>query len=340
MRINVFGVGRSGTKAVQLYLALALLQRHERIGLNYEPFLWQNHLIRHFSVQGIREHERLPLFMTADESSVTESPFVRQLAFYEHGVTKFIGGNGRIAMIKRLMRPDATTFVIRDIYEVLQSVMQRAWDFLGRGLPRRHDWARLVTETQTKFPSIEIPSSPSRQDCNAFFWYVSNKIAINQLQALALEGHQVRVMRFGKDMNASALIDGFGLPEPRLPLSRLHGGLIHTDSFYSPETEGSVLDELSGSLNDLLLRTGLRVGAKTPAHGLWIRGNEHPGAISHSGARRQAGARPPIARSSAYDRWSDDVYADLSELESTSRGGRPAQGTPARSGPQRSLPRA
>jgi len=315
MRINVFGAGRSGTKAVQLCLALALLRKHERIGLNYEPFLWQNHLIRHYSMQGIREHERLPLLMPADEASAAESLFVRQLAFYDHGVTKFINGNGRIAFITRLMLPDATAFVIRDLYDVLQSVMQRPWDFLGKGLPRRQDWPRLAREIRTKYPSIEVPLASSRQDRNAFFWYVSNKVAIGQLQTLASQGHLVRVLRFKKDMDTSPLLSAFGLMAPGLPMSQLQGGLIHTGTFYTPDTNRSMPGLFCGTLNDLLLRIGLRHGAPAPRPGLWVTRNERQEAVPPPGTKRGAAGRTPLARTALYDRWRDEVYADLAVLE-------------------------
>ena len=40
MNIVVYGVGRSGTKAIQLYLAYMAAIRSGKVHINYEPYLW------------------------------------------------------------------------------------------------------------------------------------------------------------------------------------------------------------------------------------------------------------------------------------------------------------
>ena len=54
MKINIFGVGRSGTKGIQMYLTLCMLERFKKIGINYEPFLWHDILLKYYSIVRIR----------------------------------------------------------------------------------------------------------------------------------------------------------------------------------------------------------------------------------------------------------------------------------------------
>ena len=38
MHISIYGVGRSGTKAIQLYLSYLLAQKHGQVWINFEPY--------------------------------------------------------------------------------------------------------------------------------------------------------------------------------------------------------------------------------------------------------------------------------------------------------------
>ena len=38
--ILIYGVGRSGTKAIQLYLSYLIALQEEKMWINYEPYFW------------------------------------------------------------------------------------------------------------------------------------------------------------------------------------------------------------------------------------------------------------------------------------------------------------
>ena len=42
MKVNIYGVGRSGTKAVQLYIAYLLARKFVKVWVNYEPSHWKD----------------------------------------------------------------------------------------------------------------------------------------------------------------------------------------------------------------------------------------------------------------------------------------------------------
>src|SRR6185503_8811963 len=65
-------------------------------------------------------------------------------------VTKFIRGNGRARAIAEILRPDHSIIIIRDLYEVLLSVMKTEWDFWSVGWDYQVNWDDFVKEVSQK----------------------------------------------------------------------------------------------------------------------------------------------------------------------------------------------
>lgn len=128
LRINIFGVGRSGTKAVQLWLAYMLANKYGEVLVNYEPF---HHLSKSGgqSEWGKRIHLSLPFLTRQTEYSGNSFPsFCRTLTRHPIVITKFIRATGRINLINAYTKPDLSFLVVRDLYEVLNSVGKLTWN--------------------------------------------------------------------------------------------------------------------------------------------------------------------------------------------------------------------
>ena len=186
MKINIFGVGRSGTKAVQLYLSYLSAKKNGKVKTNYEPYYWQDRFLINTNYEGIFSHLKDPLFLNDLQNFNSQHRRLLLKLINSTGnfdiVNKFIRANGRIKAINELLQPDYTIIVIRDLYEVLNSLYDKNWDLLGEGLRHPNDWEKLVYEVKRKdivpdFNTI-INKIKSDLDKNAFYWYVMNLVAL------------------------------------------------------------------------------------------------------------------------------------------------------------------
>ncbi|WHY54529.1 hypothetical protein [Peribacillus simplex] len=185
MKINIFGVGCSGTKAVQLYLAYLIGNKEGVVKVNYEPYYWMNRKLTGINQNGIHHHINSDLINTVGILNEEHSNFLLSLLPANiSSVTKFIRANGRIKAINKIMKPDFTIVIIRNLYEVLNSLSKFQWDLLGEGLPYPYDWDRLIIEVQEKNIISEddlnqyLKVIKNKTDKNAFYWYVMNLAAI------------------------------------------------------------------------------------------------------------------------------------------------------------------
>lgn len=194
MRINIYGVGRSGTKALQLYMAYHLAKKEGKIHLNYEPYF---HCTRKgiTSFRGIIHNINAPHFTTPDDQlSWSHQRFLRQLTRKTDisVVTKFIRANGRIAQIDSILKPDYSFVVVRDLYQALASVLIMDWDYYKHGyvffpLTSINFLAQVIEDARknglipTEYEEyLQDPETMDRVTANAFYWYFMNKAALAQ----------------------------------------------------------------------------------------------------------------------------------------------------------------
>jgi hypothetical protein len=181
MRINIFGVGRSGTKAVQLYLSYLLALKENNIRINYEPYFWETRFTDVFNFEGYYYHMNTPhLVQSTKEFSKGHLSFLKKISSTDLSVTtKFIRGNGRMDAINAVIQPDHNVAIIRDLYQVLVSVLKTEWDFWSVGFEHIQNWDSFIKEVRNK-NLIEnydwcLDRISDRLDQNAFYWYVMNK---------------------------------------------------------------------------------------------------------------------------------------------------------------------
>lgn len=184
MHILIFGVGRSGTKAVQLYLSYLMAKQNGSVRINYEPYFWLNRKTSVINYEGLYHHTSSPNLANTPELFTKRHRHFLQNLSNSSGpiVTKFIRGNGRIGAIVPLLKPDYTMVIVRDLYQVLTSVLRTNWDFLSVGFEYKMNWESFLHEVQ-KSRLIENfdwcnDQVIDRLDRNAFYWYVMNLSAI------------------------------------------------------------------------------------------------------------------------------------------------------------------
>lgn len=184
MHISIYGVGRSGTKAIQLYLSYLLAKKHGEVWINYEPYFWLDRKTTTLNYEGFYHHSTSPhLLSDSGKLSPGHLRFLKKLTRPNKTiVTKFIRGNGRINAINEVLKPDYNFIIVRDLYQVLISVLKTNWDFLSVGFEYRMSWDKFINEVKKSGIVDEfewcIDRIYDRLDKNAFYWYVMNLAAL------------------------------------------------------------------------------------------------------------------------------------------------------------------
>lgn len=188
MNINIYGVGRSGTKAIQLFITYLIAEREKYVAINYEPYLWRSRKLGNYSYQGISNlFSDKHITNNKTEISKTHQKFIQQLITSDiSNVSKFIRANGYINPINDITKPDSSFVVIRGIYDVLSSINRLGFNFYSVGVKwEKPFWNSFVKETlkrnilseQELINEIKSVKSPLVK--NAFYWYIMNLVALD-----------------------------------------------------------------------------------------------------------------------------------------------------------------
>lgn len=241
-RVCIHGVGRSGTKIVQLATCLGLAREHGRCDVVYEPFHWADRGCSTISEPGVREHRRLPLVLSAADEADEDSPSLRATLASRGGVpmvAKFIRGLGRIGLIDRLASPHCTIVVIRPLIGVLQSLRRCPFDLLGKGQAYPSDAPRLRAEIEAS-PSLPFSKAfagrcESPEDTNALWWLAMNEAGIAGVCRLRDAGRSVllvdhRALVERPSETGRRLSDFLGLPPFDVALERLCDAWIRDET--------------------------------------------------------------------------------------------------------------
>jgi len=185
MTINIFGVGRSGTTGLQLYLSYLLAKKEGKVRINSEPYIWQTR-------KGPKSYYGQKIFLESGhilEETATISKkhqaYLDMLSDYDVStVNKFIRGNGMIKQINQTMKPDLTILVYRDVREVLRSLDKYNWrytDIHNRFLSKEQStyWNdfkqnNYVQKVIQKFGLDLSEIEQNKELRTVLYWYVNN----------------------------------------------------------------------------------------------------------------------------------------------------------------------
>ena len=265
MNLLVTGSGRSGTKALQLYLTLALLQEHQKVQLNYEPYLWKTRKGR-FSFEGVRHLVASVCFPT-DRDQLSRRHhryFERMVASEIPTITKCIRGLGRMSFLKDTLEADVWIHVVRDLYDVLDSLERQEWNLYETGppifpFPKIDLWPKYLKESQ-KLPvpkeiRAAIIQAKTEMEKNAVCWYLDN------LAVLSAERGPDVVLPF-EDLQRceGQLLEHLGMKTSDMPVSftDIHGRQLRKDDWLVDATTNiSHWDDLKHSWNEWIFRRRL-----------------------------------------------------------------------------------
>ncbi|CAN5516347.1 hypothetical protein BH11BAC1_BH11BAC1_19920 [soil metagenome] len=255
MHIVIYGVGRSGTKAVQLYLSYLIAQMEEEVWINYEPYFWLARKTKAVDFEGFYHHSHAPHFAdSSNQFSKSHNRFLNKLSTHSGSVvTKFIRGNGRIDAINEVFAPDHCIIIVRDLYEVLLSVIKTEWDFWSVGWDYQVSWDAFVEEVKRKniVENIDwcLARIEDRLDQNAFYWYTMNLTA---LRSKHKNIHWIAYKQIGKIAElAKHIFNVEVLPEP-FRSKKFAGDNLHAD-YPLQSTETSSIH--SHIMNQVLYKT-------------------------------------------------------------------------------------
>ena len=170
MKITIFGIGRSGTKAIQLYTAYYVAKKYQKVRIVYEPFFMHSRKKGSENSFAYRVHSTAPIVNAENSSSLNN--LINSFNFNDEIATvyKFIRGNGRIDMINDTLKPDLSILVVRDLYEVLASIAVQTWNMEDR-------WNKIQSELIDFYPEAEYLTHPNKLMRHAAYWYCLNKYA-------------------------------------------------------------------------------------------------------------------------------------------------------------------
>lgn len=175
-RIHIYGFGRSGTKAVQLWLAFALARRAGRVCVQYEPLEYSTRKLVP-SPAGRRAHQQTPIVCAPTDHVVALERFCKRLRSDIPTVCKFVRGNGRIRQIDTALRPDLSILLVRDVRAVVRSIAAAPWSLMGPS-----DWHRIVQQARIRHPFLQdagwLEQDSGREVRNAVYWYLANEAAL------------------------------------------------------------------------------------------------------------------------------------------------------------------
>ncbi len=176
MKINIYGVGRSGTKAVQLYLSYLLAKKYGTVKINYEPFLMRTRHLGDLTKEGMYLHKELPFFIHDDFSNKRLADFLIRMSEGDHITTKFIRACGRSTAINRIMKPDYTIIIVRDLYGVLQSIANETWNM-------ETNWDKFLNEASEIYPNLnDYKVTSNKMILHAIYWYAMNKYMLEHTE--------------------------------------------------------------------------------------------------------------------------------------------------------------
>ncbi|MCC7232742.1 MAG: glycosyltransferase family 2 protein [Bacteroidia bacterium] len=259
VNISIYGVGRSGTKAFQLYTSHVLSLLYGSVRINYEPLFWINRKTREINYEGYFHHTHTPHFITDENYQLSPGirRYLRKLSEGNHPVvTKFIRANGRIPAFNKTMAVTHSILVIRNIYEVLGSLGPQVWDFWSTGFDFKIDTDAFMKELEASSLLDDFDyckkNINSSLDYNAMYWYAMNTAALkgSQKNTVIIRYKDFRTIR--EKLSVMLSVPHDDLPDPSHPIYT--GRIIHSDLLM--RSNDRVYSNLN-RLNGMLYKSGL-----------------------------------------------------------------------------------
>ncbi|WP_251951876.1 hypothetical protein [Salinibacter ruber] len=224
-KVSIFSVGRSESKALQLYVSVGLANKFEKVWVSYEPFKYGEKSLGVTSY-GSYMDQHLPKLVNCLNEREKEhlDNFVRGIDSDYATVSKFIRAGGRSRHIIDRINVDVVFLLVRDIYGVVKSIIRRTWNLA-------EDWDRLCSEARGQYPLIEsyLQAGTDKLLQSSIYWYIMNA---RMIEDLGKSDCNVRLIRFKDIVNLEEVCRSAGLPTPPNDIGGhlLRGKRIHSES--------------------------------------------------------------------------------------------------------------
>jgi len=321
LNLLVTGTGRSGTKAVQLYLALALLQRHPEVHLNYEPYLWKTRKGR-FSFEGLRHHISSACF-PVDRNQLSRRHyryFERMADSANPTITKCIRGLGRMTFLKDVLEADVWIHIVRDLYGVLDSLERQEWNLFEIGPPVfPHGKLDLWTRYLEGYKHLPVPKdiekaikhAKTETEKNAVCWYLVNLAVLS-----SKKGPDMVVPFQHLKENEARLLEPLGIQASDMPVSfhdiRGHQ-LRNDDCMVEADSHTAHWDDLKHSWNERMFHQEFPnklMLAETIGQSVHLQKER----TSHPVTSRNRPTKTSLPRTDFLDQLNEDILGRVDEL--------------------------
>ncbi len=260
--INIFGTGRSGTKAIQLFIAYILAKKFKTIKLNYESYLYCNRELN-ISYEGINHHINTPFF-SKEISDFTKkhNAYLKKLEKNSKViVNKFIRASGRIYPINQITKPNYNLSVIRDLDSTLRSIQNKNWNFYSIAPPyiknKTFNYYHTMVDDAYKngfINKLEAKlgnSLNSSIERNTFCWYLFN------ISILQTKIDNLYIFDFNKIHDLDNWTSKF-LGNEKFSIAKFKGKDLLENKYFNSTKSTSKLEYYSQEFNEYLFNLGLR----------------------------------------------------------------------------------
>ena len=196
MRIVVLGVGRSGTSALfNLLQDMCVDEFDNKVDFVYEPFLWNRKVFNKvyseyknefslsssLSIDGMYNNKHIPQFVDKNNLAKFEhNKFLNDLARPMKGMdcllAKYIRGNGRYLLLKKICPDCKFIFMMRNPLDTLNSSINM-FSFLGDDF-YESDWEMLANEIYDKYNDQVHDQFKTRLSKELAYWFYMNKFLL------------------------------------------------------------------------------------------------------------------------------------------------------------------
>ena len=183
MRINIFGVGRSGTTALLLYFSYLHAKNCKSLWLINEPFHWHTRK-GPISMRGQESFLNSGIILNKNESlNLNASRFISDIfSRKENYVCKYVAGSGFSNQINEISSPDYSVTIVRNLYDVLKSISGERWSFMTIHSPSlfgtKSGWGIFKRELRSrkllKKYDLNLKDYNTNQELNALYWFLTN----------------------------------------------------------------------------------------------------------------------------------------------------------------------
>lgn len=198
MKVAIIGIARSGTTALYSLMQEIMVDVHKDVQFVYEPFLWDKDVfnaryheigekfntINSISVEGIYQHQTLPLFIDDPGEHVNNSYLNDIFKPQDHEynlLAKVIRANGRVVLLNRICPELKIIYILRNPLDSVNSILS-LFSYYG-GEFHHDDYPRFIEGVRYRFGLNFTAGAVLHQiEKELLYWYYMNLFALQTMR--------------------------------------------------------------------------------------------------------------------------------------------------------------